>query len=57
MWFLQERSRGTPISGPIICEKALQFYHDHELHGEECDKFKASPGWLDNFKKDMEFTN
>ena len=49
MWFLQERSRGTPISGPIICEKALQFYH--ELHGEECDKFKASPGWLDNFKK------
>ena len=25
VWFLQERSRGTPISGPIICEKALQF--------------------------------
>lgn len=49
LWFLQERSRGTPISGPIVREKALQFYH--QLHGEGSDKFKASPGWLDNFKR------
>lgn len=22
-WFLQQRSTGQPISGPILCEKAL----------------------------------
>ena len=38
VWFLQERSRGTPILEPIICEKALQFHR--ELHGKEYDKFQ-----------------
>ena len=50
LWFLQERSRGTPISGPIITEKALQFYR--RLHGEaSASDFKASQGWLDRFKR------
>ena len=50
LWFLQERSRGTPISGPILAEKALQFYR--RLHGEaSADDFKASQGWLDKFKR------
>ena len=50
LWFLQERSRGTPISGPILAEKALQFYH--WLHGNaSADDFKASQGWLDKFKR------
>ena len=26
LWFQQECARGTPISGPILCEKPLQFY-------------------------------
>ena len=43
LWFLQERSRRTPISGPILTEKALQFYH--RLHGEaSASNFKASQG-------------
>ena len=48
LWFLQERSRGTPISGPILAEKALQFYR--QLRGDaSADDFKPSQGWLDKF--------
>lgn len=25
-WFMQQRSKGAPISGPILQEKALQFF-------------------------------
>lgn len=25
LWFLQKRSEGVPISGPILCERALYF--------------------------------
>ncbi|KAK2579937.1 hypothetical protein KPH14_007617 [Odynerus spinipes] len=46
LWFLQQRAIGTPISGPIICEKALQL---HEKMGGNTN-FKASNGWLKNFK-------
>ena len=50
LWFLQERGRGTPISGPILAEKALQFHR--RLHGEDsADDLKASQGWLDKFKR------
>ncbi|UYV79405.1 hypothetical protein LAZ67_17002495 [Cordylochernes scorpioides] len=45
-WFLQQRSQGEPISGPILCEKALVF--NEELNGDPY--FKASQGWLRNFK-------
>ena len=54
LWFQQEHARETPISGPgpILCEKALQFYQ--QLHDEETatdSGFKASKEWLDNFKR------
>lgn len=44
-WFLQQRSLGNPISGPILCEKAKIFA---EKLGNAT--FKASNGWLRNFK-------
>ena len=46
VWFSQRRSLGEPISGPLICEKALQF--NEQLNGPKY--FKASSGWLKNFK-------
>ena len=41
-----KRSQGDPISGPILCEKALQL---NEKLGGSTD-FKASTGWLRNFQ-------
>ena len=50
LWFLQERSRGMPISEPILTEKTLQCYR--RLHGKaSASDFKASQGWLDRFKQ------
>lgn len=45
LWFVQKRSEGIPLSGPMI-EKALFF--NTKLNGDS--SFKASSGWLDNFK-------
>ncbi|XP_054008992.1 jerky protein homolog-like [Hylaeus anthracinus] len=45
-WFLQNRDKGVPISGPILCEKALEF--NKKLEGNP--NFKASSGWLEKFK-------
>nr|XP_031848459.1 jerky protein homolog-like [Nomia melanderi] len=45
-WFLQNREKGVPISGPILCEKALEF--NEKLKGNP--NFKASSGWLEKFK-------
>ncbi|KAJ8970940.1 hypothetical protein NQ314_000955 [Rhamnusium bicolor] len=42
-----ERSRGTPLSGDILCEKAKFFYQKIA----QKDDFKASSGWLQKFKK------
>lgn len=44
-WFLQQRSMGNPISGPILCEKA-------KILAQKlgCSSFKASNSWLRNFK-------
>jgi len=49
-WFIQQRSTGTPISGPLLQEKAKHF--STQLNGESADleSFKASTGWLDKFK-------
>lgn len=52
-WFMQERRRGTPMSGPILKEKAILL---HSKLGEEGD-FVASEGWLSRWKKDTEFTS
>lgn len=46
-WFLQKRSTGQPISGPLVCEKALEL--NEKLGGDE--SFLASNGRLDRFKK------
>uniref|UniRef100_A0A674KH34 HTH CENPB-type domain-containing protein n=1 Tax=Terrapene triunguis TaxID=2587831 RepID=A0A674KH34_9SAUR len=47
-WFVQARSEGVPISGPILKAQAEKF--DRLINGNE-SKFKASNGWLDRFKK------
>lgn len=47
LWFLQERRRGTPISGPILKEKALAIHQKIENRRE----FVASEGWIDRWKK------
>ncbi len=49
LWFLQERHKGTPVSGVLLMEKAKILYH--ELNPEASDEdFKASSGWLHRFK-------
>lgn len=49
-WFLQQRSKGAAVSGPLMQEKAsllfLAIYPDIDP-----DSFKASPGWLQKFNK------
>ncbi|XP_046629071.1 jerky protein homolog-like [Neodiprion virginianus] len=45
-WFTQTRSLGQPISGPILCEKALDL--NNRIGGSS--DFKASSGFLKNFK-------
>lgn len=45
-WFIQKRSEGVPLSGPMIKEKALIL--NSKLGGSE--DFKASSGWLEKFK-------
>ena len=47
LWFLQQRGKGAPVSGPIIREKALQLFA--VLYPEGTQTFKASPGWLQKF--------
>ena len=42
-WFVQERNRGTPLSGPILKEKALWFHA--RLYADD-KAFTASDGWL-----------
>lgn len=46
MWFCQERRKGTPISGPILKEKALVLHKKLEAGSE----FAASEGWIDRWK-------
>lgn len=46
LWFIQKRCEGIPLSGPILAEKAIFF--NEKLNGDP--NFKASNGWLDNFK-------
>lgn len=46
MWFCQERRKGTPISGPILKEKAVVLHKKLEAGSE----FAASEGWIDRWK-------
>ena len=45
-WFMQIRGQGQPVSGPLICEKAMEL--NRKLGGKE--DFKSSTGWLTRFK-------
>ncbi|VVC25162.1 DNA binding HTH domain, Psq-type,Homeobox domain-like,HTH CenpB-type DNA-binding domain,DDE superfamily [Cinara cedri] len=45
-WFMQNKASKKPISGPLLCEKAL--YFNKKLRGDS--SFVASTGWLRNFK-------
>lgn len=47
LWFQQERRRGTPITGPILKEKATLLHSKIENGGP----FFASEGWLTRWKK------
>ena len=47
LWFVQKRSQGMPISGPVLCEKATQL--NSKIHGDSAPDFKASKGWLWRF--------
>ncbi|XP_039285834.1 tigger transposable element-derived protein 2 isoform X10 [Nilaparvata lugens] len=47
LWFTQERRKGTPISGPILKEKAMALHAEIE----NCGTFTASDGWLARWKK------
>lgn len=48
MWFSQERQKGTPLSGPLIQEKAI---HLNKLINGDESSFMASSGWLDRWKR------
>ena len=44
LWYVQKRSQGIPITGPILREKAQLFYQ--QLHGNSSSlTFQASTGW------------
>ena len=44
-WFVQKRSQDIPVSGPVLCEKAVQLRK--QLHeGSTVPSFQASRGWL-----------
>ncbi len=45
-WFCNARGRGVPVSGPLLQEKALNIAKELNI-----TDFKASNGWLANFKK------
>ncbi len=51
MWFTQRRGQGTPVSGPLLAEKAKQL-HDILHEGSPAPPpFTASAGWLWRFCK------
>ena len=48
LWFKQKQMEGIPISGPILCEKAVQLHK--KMYGEE-SSFSGSTGWQWRFCK------
>ncbi|GBM64762.1 hypothetical protein AVEN_92086-1 [Araneus ventricosus] len=47
MWFSQQRSKGMPISGSMLQEKAIYFCQKMK----EADNFSVSTEWLNRRKK------
>ena len=48
VWFTQQRSRGAPVSGPLLQEKAQQLFPSL-YPNDDPSSFKASSGCLDKF--------
>ena len=47
LWFVQKRSQGMPVRGPVLSEKATQL--NSKIHADSAPEFKASKGWLWRF--------
>jgi predicted transcriptional regulator len=56
-WYLQRKTAGLPISGPLLRSKAEELANSFTCSAEA--GFKFSNGWLDGFKRryDIRFTN
>ena len=50
LWFVQQRCKGTPISGPLLMGKALQLHPLVYPDDPDPTSFKAGTGWLKRFK-------
>lgn len=50
VWFLQQRSKGAAVSGPLLQEKALQLF-PALYPNEDVTSYKASSGWLQKFSQ------
>ena len=50
IWFRQKRMEGVPISGPLLCEKAVDLYKTLHKDAKDSD-FVASEGWKWRFCK------
>ena len=47
-WFVLQRSKNIPITGPLLQERARQIRQ--QLGGPAVEDFKASNGWLEKFR-------
>ena len=47
-WFCQQRSKGAPVSGVLLQEKARSFFSKLYPNANP-DSFKGSTGWLTRF--------
>ena len=47
-WFVTQRSKNIPISGPLLQERARQI--SLQLDGPNAGTFKGSNGWLEKFR-------
>ncbi len=48
LWFIQQRSKGAPVSGPLVQEKALQLFSG-VYPDRDPESFKGSSGWFHKF--------
>lgn len=48
-WFVQGRTTGAPISGPLLQAKAAEVHE--ALNGDKDSNFKCSKGWVTRWKK------
>ena len=49
IWLRQQREKGSPITGPVLMEKAVEFHH--LIYGESSQPFIASSGFQWRFCK------